>query len=293
MRSLARTSSSLPLVCPSSPGRRLQHHPDGAGALGVHGHRGICRLVSRTMPVSALNRQVPLKIMHSALRHLLSLSLAICVTAASAENVPTDDSFRILVTSIDHAWQYSFNPHTESLLLLPGTTEKLDEKGHLEIVGTMNQESLARAKARTAAADQMTATLGSRPRWALFSPDCRYVLTVSEPVLAGALLKVTLGTSRPWQAIKEFKLEDFALQDFAWSEGSEYLLLVESEERYSKSPMNWFRSLAGHPVPLETLFITIVQTATGESKRIRLAEDLPFGMALIYGASSRCAYSGS
>lgn len=256
-------------------------------------HGGVCKLISRTMPASAFYRQAPLKLMHSAFRHLLSLSLAFCVTAASAENVPTDNSVRILVTSLDHVWQYSFNPHTESLLLLPGTTKQLDEKEHLEIVGTMNHEWDARAKARTAAADQMTATLGSRPRWAAFSPNCRFVLTGSKPALAGALLNVTLGTSRPWQAIKEFKLRDFALQDFAWSEESEYLLLVEGEERYSKSPMNWFRSLAGHPVPLETLFVTIIKTATGESKRIRLAEDLPFGRALIYGASSRCTDGGS
>ena len=231
--------------------------------------------------------------MQTALRLLLSLSLVFCVTAARAENVSTDDPFRILVTSIDHAWQYSFNPHTESLLLLPGTTKQLDEKEHLEIVGMMNQESIARTKARTAAADQMTTTLGSRPWWASFSPDCRFVLTVGNPALAGDLLNVTLGTSRPWRAIKEFKLKHFYAQDFAWLEGSEYLLLVESEERYSKNPMNWLRSVAGHPVPLETFFVTIVETATGESKRIRLAEDLPFGMALIYGASSRCAYGGS
>lgn len=230
---------------------------------------------------------------HFILGHLLSLLLAVCVAAANAEALPTDDSIRILVTSLDYAWHYSFNPHTKSLLLLSGTTERLDEKRRLEIVGMMNQESILRATEYTESAEQMATTLGSRPRWAAFSPNCRFALTIGEPTVAGNSLKATLRTLKPWQAIKEFELKEFALQGIAWVEDSEYLLLVDREERYSKSPLNWFRSLAGHPVPLETLFITIIQTATGESNRIRLAEDLPFGQAMIYSTGSRCAYEGS
>jgi hypothetical protein len=124
-------------------------------------------------------------------------------------------------------------------------------------------------------------------KWADFSPNCQYLLVGFENPFIEVMHNATLYRWDGSMPVREFRLKGY-MKDFAWSANSRFLFVLETEERYSKSLSGLFGFFIGHPIPLETLFAAIIDTSSGQIRRKRIAEAIPYGTAVFSSSSARC-----
>lgn len=118
--------------------------------------------------------------------------------------------------------------------------------------------------------------LPSTAKWVEQSPDCSHVLVGFEHPHFDVTRTLAYGQSTPWIQAGELKLLDFNfVLDVAWSPSSRYLVIVETEERYSKSPLALLSGMAGHPLPLETLYLVTIDMQTNKKLRRKFLTDFP------------------
>jgi dipeptidyl aminopeptidase/acylaminoacyl peptidase len=184
------------------------------------------------------------------------------------------------VVNYEQFWQYELRTDSMSLKLVSQSTKDKDADWPVQLPPILKQWD-EKNKKRYELAKDLNAIWASGIKWAEKSPDAKYVLVGYEdpdihPRHAIKIYEITTGVS-----LKAIKFEETCIEDFVWSPDSKYLLIIEEQERWSKSIKGLLLSITGHPIPLETFTLSILNISTGEIKRIPIAEDIKHGSASI------------
>jgi hypothetical protein len=112
-----------------------------------------------------------------------------------------------------------------------------------------------------------------RARWAYLSPDGAHALLGYEnpagtPMRSAAVVQIP-EDGKTWDLEVRGTLEDSR-----WAADSKVVLLLESTERWLKSPRGLMRLLVGHPIPLHTLYVMACHLETHRCHRVEIASDL-------------------
>lgn len=132
-----------------------------------------------------------------------------------------------------------------------------------------------------------------RPSSAVYSPGCRNVLLEFLPAPGRDPVKpAEYGQARPWRKLGQFvPQKGYAVGDAAWSADSRYLVVMERKYRISKTPWSLFRSAFGHGDVLTSFAVVVVDTASGESRRIDMGEDFAQSRGKLSGPARPCTGS--
>jgi len=85
------------------------------------------------------------------------------------------------------------------------------------------------------------------------------------------------------------KLRDSSyINDVAWSSNSQVLMIVETEERTAKNPKALLSAAAGHPVPVNSFYLTTVDISTGTKRKIKVLADIEYGLAVFAAPEGTC-----
>ena len=76
-----------------------------------------------------------------------------------------------------------------------------------------------------------------------------------------------------------------SISDFCWLLDFSGLVILESTERWSKSPLGMLGASLGHPIPLDSFSIRIIDTRSRHERRIPLVTDLDYGMGVVMGGA--------
>jgi hypothetical protein len=195
---------------------------------------------------------------------------------------------KVLVANYDEAWTYSVDPAAGVVSLLTHTPHDPNEKASKGLITALN-EIRDRKEARQQEATQPLMQQWSDATWADVSPNCKYAVIGNENIAFDVLYHATLVETQSPHKIDSIALHDFNyFLDFGWSDNSQYLVIIDTEERYSRSPLGLLARAIGHGIPLETLYARVIDTTTGQEKRVLVAKDVPYGTVAIYGAESSC-----
>lgn len=220
--------------------------------------------------------------MRSLLLFLLAVGL-LGVRPAFAQQ-----ALRLVVANYEEAWEFRLDPSAPKAELVTRSKKKAGEDQNPALVNTLRELDARRLLRRDAVAG-LDANVREKVKWAEFSPDCQSVAFGYEHPEFDVLYSVVYGHARPWKKEGEFRLRDFNfIKDVAWSADSRFLIVLETEERYSRSPLGLISGLFGHPIPLETLFVTVVEIASGRRQRMKLLSDVPYGTTVLHGPKAAC-----
>jgi hypothetical protein len=65
------------------------------------------------------------------------------------------------------------------------------------------------------------------------------------------------------------------IRGFGWAPNSRSVAFLNSSSRLGKTPMELFSALSGHPVPHDTVFLTILNVRTGQTTEYSIRKDVP------------------
>jgi hypothetical protein len=194
----------------------------------------------------------------------------------------------LIVANYDEAWEFRVHPSLSTPELVSKTKRKSTEKGSDALV-TALRDLDAKATFRRFAVAGLENPASTAAKWAEFSPDCQLVVVGYEDPRFDVKYRTEFGRPKPWVQLGELKRRDYNfILDVAWSVDSQFLLYLETEERYSKSPRGMASAAIGHPIPLETLFVTTVEIASGKLNRVKLLTDVPYGTGFFDTARPTC-----
>ena len=125
--------------------------------------------------------------------------------------------------------------------------------------------------------------------WVDYAPGCQAALVQFLDHKGGATRPPEYGLAQPWRSAGKLESEGSPrIRDAAWSADARYLVVIEDHERMSLAPRSLLLGLAGHPVPLNTHVAVIVDTHEGSERRVRLAEEVPYGAASFMAPLNEC-----
>jgi hypothetical protein len=65
------------------------------------------------------------------------------------------------------------------------------------------------------------------------------------------------------------------IRGFGWAPNSRSVAFLNSSSRLGKTPMELFSALSGHPVPHDTVFLTVLNARTGQTTEYLIRRDIP------------------
>ena len=71
------------------------------------------------------------------------------------------------------------------------------------------------------------------------------------------------------------------IRGFGWAPNSRSVAFLNSSSRWGKTPMELFSALSGHPVPHDTVFLTILNEGTGQMTEYLIRRDIPSALTRI------------
>ena len=71
------------------------------------------------------------------------------------------------------------------------------------------------------------------------------------------------------------------IRGFGWAPNSRSVAFLNSSSRWGKTPMELFSALSGHPVPHDTVFLTIFNVGTGQMTEYLIRKDIPSALTRI------------
>lgn len=139
------------------------------------------------------------------------------------------------------------------------------------------REDRARETARTGAA-----AFPAETKWAKTSPDGRYaVIGLEDPRSwpTRTALLVEIGKTATVRDVSVSGWGD-SVADTQWSSHSRHLAVLQSRERWSKAPLAFLLAVLGHPTPLKSFSVRIVDVRTRNEVSVPIVVDVRFGEGL-------------
>jgi hypothetical protein len=211
-----------------------------------------------------------------------TLALAAASFACAAQDL------RIVVANYGEAWELTLDPATSKAHPVSSSKRKSGEEWPDELPAILRDLEAKHSFRRSAIAG-LDGVASAQAKWAEFSPDCKLVVVGYEDSRFEVARNVAYGRAEPWKQLGDLRLRDYNfLLDVAWSSDSRFLVLLETEERYSKSLRGLLSGFFGHPIPLETLFVTIVDLTSGGKQRFKLLSDVPYATVALQSPKASC-----
>ena len=226
--------------------------------------------------------------MNIFLRRFLSSFLLLLLLWPVA-TVRADSSIKILIHNYQTWWEYRLDVETQNVSLgSHGSWESDEDCAHKIGVFYREHDDLWEARGKARDYVNMPPNVDNpeskKFAWIDLSPDCKFAFVGDESIVWPKSNGI-LGRRIPWTPVAEFKeLKNWAIEDIGWSADSQFLVVLESRQRFSHSLLG----IAGRSVPLHTFFVTTVNTTTGMRRRIKIIKDVRYGSAYVYGAESKC-----
>ena len=221
-------------------------------------------------------------------RRVKSIAITLVLFFA-APHIQAQEPIRLLVGNYDEVLEFSVDPSRTEPTLLATTKVTRGQPWPEQFAATRRESELRRTDRQLTA---LPTGYPSGAKWVEFSPDCKWALVGFDHARFDVMRSITFGRTSPWQRNGEMNLKEFNfILAVAWSPDSRYLLIVETEERYSKSPLALLSGLAGHPVPLETLYLTKIDIQSNKRSRTRFLTDFPYATVATSGVQPKCPAS--
>lgn len=160
-----------------------------------------------------------------------------------------------------------------------------DDARHEALVAIGRAGDTARRERELAAA-RLSPAPQPPPKWALLSPDGLHAVVGYEDPISGPMRTASLLRVPDSTVLWSVKLRGY-VEDTLWMEDSKTVLLLESTERWLKSPRGLLRLLVGHPIPLNTIYLTACDVASRQCRRIEIASDLEFATVRFWPQGTR------
>ena len=206
--------------------------------------------------------------------HCISLSQKQDSTFDSVE----DHELRFIVANYDSSWFYRLD--TQNLILhLIKTVGRAKNERWVEQLPLVLRQLDGNKKYRIRLSHQAMTDLKSiNIKWADYSPNKSHVAVGQESPFSApiSIARVFHTASRTVSAIFEAGT-DGSIEDMSWSNDSRYLCFLEQEEHFSKNPLDLISFIGGHPVPLVTFRLQILDVYLNKMKDIFICSNIRYG----------------
>jgi hypothetical protein len=156
----------------------------------------------------------------------------------------------------EHYYQYEVQPATG--LVRKVKEERFQDYKHEDIPHTFYEPTGAIEDCRK---DPQASSLDGE-YWAYCRRGEADQFFVNDKKTAQTLYHGTLGDRR-------------GIRGFGWAPNSRSVAFLNSSSRLGKTPMELFSALSGHPVPHDTVFLTILNVRTGQTTEYLIRKDVP------------------
>jgi hypothetical protein len=187
----------------------------------------------------------------------------------------------VTVVNYDQSWEYRFSPEDLSLNLISQTTKSEDARWPEKLPVVLRQLE-NKKEVRINNAKQLVAKWASGVKWAEYSQEKKYVIIGHENPVISVISNVSIFETGSGSLIKTVECDDgIYIMDIAWSVDSKYLLILKTKERWSKSIDGLFGIIFGHPIPLESFIIEVLDISSGKFSQKLIAKDIKYGEGVI------------
>ena len=196
--------------------------------------------------------------------------LGLCLPAHSQQSPPSTGPF-VMIVDYERLWTYRIETRGKPLLL--------SAVANTNALAIVLKEKDKKERLRTALSSKWQKPRVQKSYWAEPSPDGKHIVLGHEDPMCNVLCSISILDSATSTSVKELHLP--MIQDVHWMPDSNVLLILEAEERYSKSPRGILFVLTGHPIPKVTLWIRTIDLRSMNEQRELLARDIEYGTGLI------------
>lgn len=128
------------------------------------------------------------------------------------------------------------------------------------------------------AAAQLRWKTAPAARWASISPDKRFVLVGFEDPSSDAMKSAALLRASDQSRVAQFESEG-VIRYLQWSPDSQFIAILESTARVKKTLWGLLSAISGHPIELETFYVTSISANGQRKSRTRIANGVENGVA--------------
>lgn len=201
---------------------------------------------------------------------LAVLILGICLPANSQQS-PAPAAPFVMIADYEKLKTYRIETSGKPLLL--------SDAANTNALAIVLKEKDKKERLRMASSSKWQKPRAQRSYWAEPSPDGKHIVLGHEDPMCNVLCSISILDSATSTIVKELHLP--AIQDVYWMPDSSVLLILEAEERYSKSPRGILFGLSGHPIPKATLWIRTLDLRSMNEQRELLARDIKYGTGVM------------
>lgn len=199
----------------------------------------------------------------------------------STSAIQLQSSIALEIVNDEQYWKYDYHPDRMSFELVSHTTKNKDTDWPDQLPIILKQRDLKNGTQRRLATT-LKVDWSAGIKWAEKSPDEKYVLVGYEDPAHSLRRTIKIFETTTGRCLKAVEYEkEVWIEDFVWSPDSRYLVIIEERERWSKSIVGILGIMSGHPIPLVSYTISVLNVSSGEIKKLPLAKDIKYGVARI------------
>jgi hypothetical protein len=216
------------------------------------------------------------------------LSAIVCflvdlVAAQSPESARTTLGHPVAYVRVANSqayWNYKIDIAFCAPRLINEGTKSQDAKYPPQLVDILRNLQRNR-KSREETADSIKADWASGIKWAEYSTDRQFVVAGYEDPVITVMRKATIFMARTGTPVHSIICGDESIQDILWSTDSRYLIVIKQTEHWSLSLDGILKMISGHPVPVVSLDIEIIDVPSRRVSRSKCVEGIKYAEGIL------------
>lgn len=187
-------------------------------------------------------------------------------------------TIQVRIVNFEKVLEYELAPPAYTKMLT-GESSRSSKSASTDPLKILHGELERKTKERRRLASEIQNT---RPqiKWAERSPDGNYVVAGVEDPISTVITSASVYRMPDWKLMGDIVLNGF-LRDVLWLLNSGSVAILDGTERFSLSPTYWIRSLMGHPVPIHTCTLTLLDLPAFAARKVTIIQDFPHASALL------------
>jgi hypothetical protein len=215
---------------------------------------------------------------------ILLVFVVLSVAAPSSAQTPDDRNLdlrgvQIEVVNYRQFWTYQAGNEPPKLT----SSGERSKGGTDELAAVLRRLSVGQEQRRNQA-NEIGAARQQGAKWALASPDGSHVLIGFEDPRFHAMRSAKIVRASDGKTVAE-PAGDIWIFDVRWLAGSSSVVILEATERWSYSLKGILGFLVGHPVPLVSFFVRVIDASSGRERRTRIVTDVENAEACVCAES--------